>query len=179
MAPNSRGNFHPLQRTGCLKMKTYSAKAGDVQRNWLIIDAEGLVLGRLASQISMLIRGKHKPMFTPSMNCGDCVVVINADKIHLTGTKYEDKKYYKHTGHPGGIKETNPRKVLEGRFPVRILEKAVQRMVSREPLGRACLKNMYLYAGSEHPHAGQQPQVLDFGKQNRKNRKAGSDASAA
>lgn len=152
-------------------MKTYSAKQSEIQQKWLLIDAENVVLGRLATSVAMILRGKHKPMFTPHLNCGDKVVIINADKIALTGKKRENKVYYRHTGFPGGIKETTPEKVLSGRFPERVLKLAVQRMIARGPLGRDQMRNLYVYAGSEHPHQGQNPEVYDFGSLNPKNKK--------
>jgi large subunit ribosomal protein L13 len=153
-------------------MTTYSAKPSEIERKWYVIDAQDLVLGRLASKIAMLIRGKHKPTYTPSIDCGDHVVVINAEKVHLTGKKYEDKNYFWHTGHPGGIKERNVRKIIEGQFPERVIGKAVERMVTRSPLGREQMLKLHIYTGSEHPHAGQKPVVLDFGTKNRKNKKS-------
>ena len=153
-------------------MKTFSQKTETVEKKWILIDAEGLVVGRLAAIIANHLRGKHKPSFTPHVDCGDHVIVINADKVKFTGRKMTDKIYYKHTGHPGGIKETTPAKVLEGRFPERVLEKAVQRMIPRGPLGRAQMKALHLYAGTEHPHDGQQPQTLDVASLNRKNKAA-------
>jgi large subunit ribosomal protein L13 len=153
-------------------MKTFNLKTADVQKKWVLIDADGLVLGRLASIIAMRLRGKHKPSFTPHVDCGDHVVVINADKVRFTGNKLQDKRYYKHTGYPGGIKETSPAKVLEGRFPERVLEKAVERMIPRGPLGRQQMKALHLYAGTEHPHDGNQPAVLDVASMNRKNKVA-------
>ena len=151
-------------------MSTVSAKPGEVAREWHVIDAEGLVLGRLASVIAMRLRGKHKPQYTPHVDCGDHVIVINADKVKFTGNKSTKKIYYKHTGHPGGIKETTPAKVLEGRFPERVLEKAVERMIPRGPLGRAQMRALHLYNGTEHPHDGQNPTVLDVASMNRKNK---------
>lgn len=153
-------------------MTTYSAKPSEIERIWYVIDAEDLVLGRLASKIAVLIRGKHKPTFTPSIDCGDHVIVINAEKVHFTGKKYEDKNYYWHTGYPGGIKERNVRKIVEGLFPERVIGKAVERMISRSPLGREQMLKLHIYTGSEHPHAGQKPVVLDFGSENRKNKKS-------
>ena len=155
-----------------LSKMTRSIKPAEVEKNWYIIDAEGLVVGRVAAIIANHLRGKHKPSYTPHVDCGDHVVVINADKVKFTGKKLTDKIYYKHTGHPGGIKETTPAKVLEGRFPERVLEKAVQRMIPRGPLGRAQMKALHLYAGTEHPHDGQQPQTLDVASLNRKNKAA-------
>jgi len=155
-----------------LSKVTRSIKPAEVEKKWHLIDADGLVVGRLAVVIANHLRGKHKPSFTPHVDCGDHVVVINADKVRFTGRKLQDKRYYKHTGHPGGIKETSPAKVLEGRFPERVLEKAVERMIPRGPLGRAQMKALHLYAGSEHPHAGTQPQPLDVASMNRKNKVA-------
>lgn len=153
-------------------MKTYSAKPSEIERQWYIVDATDLILGRAAAEIATILRGKHKPSFTPSIDCGDHVVVINAEKIHLTGNKYEDKKYFWHTGHPGGIKERNPRKIIEGKFPERVFIKAVERMISRNPLGRAQMKKLHVYTGSEHPHAGQTPIELNLAERNRKNKKS-------
>ena len=153
-----------------LTKTTRSIKPAEVEKKWLLIDADGLVVGRVASIIANILRGKHKPSFTPHVDCGDHVIVINADKVKFTGKKLSDKRYYKHTGYAGGIKEISPAKVLEGRFPERVLEKAVERMVPRGPLGRAQMKALHLYAGTEHPHAGQQPEVLDVASMNRKNK---------
>lgn len=152
-------------------MKTYSAKQSEIQQKWLLIDAENVVLGRLATQVAKILRGKHKPMFTPHLDCGDKVVIINAGKIAITGKKRTDKVYYRHTGFPGGIKETTPEKVLTGRFPERIVKLAVQRMITRGPLGRDQMRNLYVYAGTEHPHQGQNPEVYDFASMNPKNKK--------
>ena len=153
-----------------LSKSTRSIKPAEVEKKWHLIDADGLVVGRLAVVIANHLRGKHKPSFTPHVDCGDHVVVINADKVRFTGNKLQDKRYYKHTGHPGGIKEISPAKVLEGRFPERVLEKAVERMSPRGPLGSAQMRALHLYAGSEHPHAGTQPQPLDVASMNRKNK---------
>lgn len=150
-------------------MKTYSAKPSEVERKWLLIDAEGLVLGRLASIIANRLRGKHKTTFTPHIDCGDHVVVINADKIHLTGKKRTNKTFYWHTGYPGGIKSRTMDKILDGAHPERVIEKAVQRMVPKGPLGRAQLKKLRVYAGAEHPHTAQEPEVLDVAAMNEKN----------
>lgn len=154
-------------------MKTYSAKTAEVEKRWIVIDAEDLVVGRLATLIAMRLRGKHKPTYTPHIDCGDNIVVVNADKVVLTGHKYADKRYYWHTGFPGGIKERTARAILEGRFPERVLEAAVRRMVPRGPLGRQQMKNLRLYKGSEHPHAAQQPEALDVAALNRKNVRKG------
>ena len=153
-----------------LSTQTRSIKPAEVDKKWHLIDADGLVVGRLAVIIANHLRGKHKPSFTPHVDCGDHVVVINADKVKFTGNKLQDKRYYKHTGYAGGIKETSPAKVLGGRFPERVLEKAVERMVPRGPLGRQQMKALHLYAGTEHPHDGQKPEVLDVAARNRKNK---------
>ncbi|MFT6558316.1 MULTISPECIES: 50S ribosomal protein L13 [Sneathiella] len=150
-------------------MKTYSAKPTEVEAKWLVIDAEGLVLGRLSSIIANRLRGKHKPMFTPHIDCGDNVIVINAEKIALTGRKLTDKKFYWHTGYPGGIKSRTMEKLLGGAHPERVIEKAVQRMIPKGPLGREQLRKLHVYAGSEHPHAAQKPEALDVAAMNPKN----------
>jgi len=154
-------------------MKTYSAKPAEVEKRWIVIDAENLVVGRLASLIAMRLRGKHKPTYTPHVDCGDNVVVVNADKVALTGQKYSDKRYYWHTGYVGGIKERTARAILEGRYPERVLEAAVRRMVPRGPLGRQQMKNLRIYKGSEHPHAAQQPETFDVAALNSKNARKG------
>ncbi|MGB3738981.1 MAG: 50S ribosomal protein L13 [Pontixanthobacter sp.] len=153
-----------------LTKTTRSIKPAEVVKKWHLIDAEDLVVGRLASIVANLLRGKHKPSFTPHVDCGDHVVIINADKVKFTGGKMTGKIYYKHTGYPGGIKETTPAKVLEGRFPERVLEKAIQRMIPRGPLGRDQMRALHLYAGTEHPHGGTDPQVMDVASMNRKNK---------
>lgn len=150
-------------------MKTYSAKPDEIEKKWILIDASGLVVGRLASVIAMRLRGKHLPIFTPHMDTGDNVVVINADKVKLTGRKLEQSKFYWHTGYPGGIKDRTPRQLLEGKFPERVLENAVRRMMPRGPLSRQQLKNLRVYAGAEHPHEAQQPKALDVASMNSKN----------
>ena len=149
---------------------TRSIKPAEVEKKWHLIDADGLVVGRVAVIIADILRGKHKPSFTPHVDCGDHVVVINADKVRFTGNKTAEKTYYKHTGYIGGIKAVTAQKVLEGRFPERVLEKAVERMIPRGPLGRAQMRALHLYAGSEHPHGGTQPQPLDVASMNRKNK---------
>ena len=153
-----------------LHKSTLSAKPHEVEKKWHLIDAENLVVGRVATIIANILRGKHKPSFTPHVDCGDHVVVVNADKVKFTGNKLKDKKYYKHTGYPGGLKETTPQRVLEGKFPERVLEKAVERMIPRGPLGRDQMRALHLYAGTEHPHAGQSPETLDIASMNRKNK---------
>jgi large subunit ribosomal protein L13 len=155
-----------------LSKQTRSIKPAEVAKNWHLIDADGLVVGRLAVIVANLLRGKHKPSFTPHVDCGDHVVVINADKVRFTGNKLQDKHYYMHTGYAGGIKDVTAAKVLDGRFPERVLEKAVERMIPRGPLGRAQMRALHLYAGAEHPHAGTQPQPLDVASMNRKNKVA-------
>ena len=153
-------------------MKTYSAKPSDVEKGWYVVDAEGLVLGRLASAIATRLRGKHKPMYTPHIDCGDHIIVINADKVRLTGNKLADKKYHYHTGYPGGLKTRTAGGILGGAHPERVVYKAVERMISRNPLGREQMKKLHVYAGTDHPHAGQQPQVLDVGAMNPKNKRS-------
>lgn len=150
-------------------MKTFSAKPAEVEKKWIIIDAEGLVVGRLASLVAMRLRGKHKPIFTPHVDCGDNVIIINAEKIVLTGRKRENKKYYWHTGYPGGIKERTAKNLLEGRHPERVMLKAIERMLPRGPLGRQQMSNLRVYVGAEHPHEAQAPQVLDVKALNAKN----------
>lgn len=153
-------------------MKTYSARPADVEKKWYVVDAEDLVLGRLASIIAIRLRGKHKPMYTPHIDCGDNIVVINAEKVKLTGRKREQKTYYWHTGHPGGIKERKAGQILDGAHPERIVQKAVERMISRNPLGRQQMKKLHVYAGTEHPHTAQQPEVLDVASMNPKNKRS-------
>ena len=153
-------------------MKTYSAKPGDIERKWFVIDAEGVVLGRLASIVAMRLRGKHKPMYTPHIDCGDHIVIINADKVQLTGNKLADKTYYRHTGYPGGIRSTTAGKILDGKHPKRVVEKAVQRMIPKGPLGRQVLRKLKVYAGAEHPHEAQQPEFLDVAAMNDKNKRS-------
>ena len=150
-------------------MRTYSAKQADVEKSWVLIDAEGLVVGRLASLVAMRLRGKHKPSYTPHVDCGDNVIIVNAEKVSLTGQKLDQKRYYWHTGYPGGIKERTARQIMEGRFPERIIEKAIVRMMPDGPLARQQLRNLKIYVGADHPHAAQQPEKLDIGSLNRKN----------
>jgi len=152
-------------------MKTFSQKPAEVVKKWVVIDAENLVLGRLASLVANRLRGKHKATFTPHVDDGDHVIVINAEKVALTGKKYQDKIYYWHTGYPGGIKQRTARQIIEGRFPERVIEKAVERMIPRGPLGRRQMKNLRIYAGATHPHEAQQPQILDVAALNRKNKR--------
>ncbi|MCY4459157.1 MAG: 50S ribosomal protein L13 [Albidovulum sp.] len=154
-------------------MPTYSARPADIEKNWVLIDAEGLVLGRLAAIIAARLRGKHKPSFTPHMDMGDYVIVVNAGKVALTGRKLENKKYYRHTGYPGGIKSRTARQILEGKHPERLVMKAVQRMLPGGPLSRQQLTHLRVYNGSDHPHAPQKPEVLDIAAWNKKNTRSG------
>jgi large subunit ribosomal protein L13 len=150
-------------------MNTYSAKPAEVEKKWVLIDGTGLVVGRLASVIALRLRGKHKPTYTPHVDCGDNVIVVNAEKVVLTGRKVQQKVYRHHTGYIGGIKERTAKFILEGKFPQRIVEKAVERMLPRGPLGRRQLGNLRVYKGPEHPHEAQQPEKLDVAAFNRKN----------
>ncbi len=150
-------------------MKTYSAKPADIEKKWVMIDAAGLVVGRLASIVALRLRGKHKPTYTPHADCGDNVIVVNADKVVLTGRKLQQKVYHYHTGYIGGIKERSAKSIMAGRFPQRIVEKAVERMLPRGPLGRRQLGNLRVYPGPDHPHAAQNPETLDIAAMNRKN----------
>lgn len=152
-------------------MKTYSAKPADVDKKWYVVDADGLVLGRLASIIALRLRGKHKPMFTPHIDCGDNIIVINAEKVHLTGRKLEKKTYYWHTGYPGGIKSRTAGTILSGNYAERVVQKAVERMISRNPLGRQQMRKLHVYKGSDHPHQAQNPEVLDVAAMNDKNKR--------
>lgn len=151
---------------------TVSIKPADVKKKWLLIDAEDLVLGRLAVFAAQRLRGKHKPEFTPHVDCGDNIIIINAEKIHLTGDKLTDKVFYWHTGYAGGIKERTIKQILTSKHPERVVEKAIERMIARGPLGRQIMKNLKVYAGPNHPHAGQNPEVVDFGSLNRKNKRS-------
>lgn len=150
-------------------MKTFSARPAEVEKKWVLIDADGLVVGRLASLIARRLRGKHLPIFTPHVDCGDNIVVINAEKVHFTGAKRQNKVYHWHTGHPGGIKERRADQILEGKFPERVLEAAVRRMMPGGPLTRQQLRNLRIYKGSSHPHEAQKPEPLDIAAANVKN----------
>jgi large subunit ribosomal protein L13 len=153
-------------------MQTYSAKPSEVTKKWLVIDAEGVVLGRLASEVAKILRGKNKTIFTPHIDTGDHVVVVNADKVKLTGKKLKNKLYHRHTGHPGGIKTTTPEFILNSQFPGRVIEKAVERMMPKEsPLARQQLGKLRVYAGTAHPHEAQNPEVYDFAAKNPKNKR--------
>ena len=151
-------------------MLTYSIKSKEIEKKWLMIDVDGLVLGRVASHIANLLRGKHKPTFTPHMDCGDHVIVINAKKIKLTGNKSKKKIYYKHTGYPGGLKETYFEDIINGKTPEIIVRKAVERMMSSNALSKKQLSNLKIFADEKHNHEAQKPELIDFGKLNRKNR---------
>lgn len=150
-------------------MSTYFAKTGEVAKKWVIIDASGLVIGRLASIVAMRLKGKHKPQYTPHVDCGDNVIIINAAKAVFTGKKHDQKVYHWHTGYPGGIKERTPRQIASGKFPERLVEMAVQRMLARGPLGRQIMSNLRVYPTDKHPHEAQQPIVLDVKSMNTKN----------
>ena len=153
-------------------MKTYSAKPADIERKWYLIDAEDAILGRLAVLVANRLRGKHKPIFTPHMDCGDHIIVVNAEKVHLSGpSKRAEKRFYWHTGYPGGIKERTMEQILSGKYPERVIQKAVERMIPRGPLGRQQLRKLHLYNGPDHPHAGQKPEPLDIVALNAKNKR--------
>lgn len=152
-------------------MRTISAKPEEVKRGWYLVDADGRTLGRLATELARRLRGKHKPIYTPHVDTGDNIIVINAEKVALTGRKREDKVFYWHTGHPGGIKSRAVGATLDGRFPQRVVEKAVERMVPRNPLGRQMMRKLKVYAGAEHPHQAQQPIALDVAAMNPKNKR--------
>ena len=154
-------------------MKTFSATPADIDKKWIVIDAEGVVLGRLASIVAMRLRGKHKPSYTPHMDCGDNVIVINADKVQLTGKKRSDKLHYWHTGFPGGIKHRTAGQILEGAYPERLLTLAVKRMLPGNRLSRKQMSNLRIYGGAEHPHEAQSPEVLDVKSMNKKNSREG------
>ena len=150
-------------------MKTYSMKASEIDKKWILIDAEGIVLGRLATIVANRLRGKHKATFTPHMDMGDHVIVINADKVQMTGNKRAEKTYYRHTGYPGGIRSQTAGQILEGKFPERVVMKAVERMLPGGPLSRKQMTHLKVYAGGEHPHDAQEPEVLDLKSMNNKN----------
>jgi large subunit ribosomal protein L13 len=153
-------------------MKTFSAKPAEVTKKWVLIYAKGLVVGRLATIVAMRLRGKHLPTYTPHVDCGDNIIIINAQHAVLTGRKREQKTYYKHTGYVGHIKERTARQILEGKHPERVLEKAVERMIPRGPLGRVQMGNLRVYGGADHPHEAQTPEKIDIAKLNRKNTRA-------
>ena len=153
-------------------MKTYSAKPSEIEKKWYVIDADGLVLGRMAAVISRMLRGKHKTTFTPHMDCGDNIVVVNAEKVKLTGKKLTDKIYYRHTGYPGGIRANTAGGILNGKRPEQVVIKAVERMLPRGPLGRQQMKNLKVFSGSEHSHEAQKPEALDVAAMNSKNKRS-------
>ncbi|TXL81753.1 50S ribosomal protein L13 [Vineibacter terrae] len=153
-------------------MKTFNLKPADVQKKWVLIDADGLVLGRLATIIATRLRGKHLPTYTPHVDCGENIIVINAEKVRVTGNKLRDKVFYWHTGYPGGIKEATMGQRLGGKYPERVIEKAVERMITRGPLQRQQMKNLRVFKGAAHPHEAQQPTKLDIAAMNRKNVRA-------
>ncbi len=153
-------------------MKTYSAKPQDIKRKWWVIDAQDVVLGRLSSHVATLLRGKHKPMYSPNLDCGDHVIVINADKVKMTGRKREQNTFYWHTGYPGGIKSRTAEDIFRGKHPQRVVENAIRRMMPKGPMGRQQLKKLRVYAGAEHGHDAQKPEVIDFASMNPKNKRA-------
>jgi large subunit ribosomal protein L13 len=150
-------------------MKTFSATPATIDKKWMLVDAEDLVLGRLASIVASRLRGKHKPSYTPHMDCGDNIIVVNADKVRLTGRKREDKLYHHHTGYPGGLKTRTAARILGGKRPETVVIKAVERMIPKGPLGRQQIANLKVYAGPDHPHEAQQPESLDIAAMNPKN----------
>ncbi|MGQ9370181.1 50S ribosomal protein L13 [Azospirillum sp. ST 5-10] len=153
-------------------MKTFNLKPTDIDKKWYVVDADGVVLGRLASILANMLRGKHKPTFTPHMDCGDHIVVVNAEKVKLTGNKRRDDYFYWHTGYPGGIKGRSKGQILDGRFPERVIMKAVERMIPRGPLGRRQMTHLKVYKGPAHPHEAQQPAALDIAAMNPKNKRS-------
>lgn len=152
-------------------MKTYAAKPKEVEKKWVVVDAEGVALGRLASIIAYRLRGKHKPQFTPHVDCGDNVIVVNAEKVRLTGNKSNADIFYWHTGYPGGIKGRSKGQILAGKHPERVIEKSVERMLPSGPLFRKIFKNLHVYPGVAHPHEAQKPEVLDVASMNPKNKR--------
>ncbi|CAO3409883.1 LSU ribosomal protein L13p (L13Ae) [Azospirillum largimobile] len=155
-----------------MAMKTFNLKPTEIEKKWYVVDADGLVLGRLASILANILRGKNKPTYTPHMDCGDHVVVINAEKVKLTGNKRDADIFYWHTGYPGGIKGRSKGQILDGKYPERVIEKAVERMVPRGPLGRQQMTHLKVYKGATHPHDAQQPVALDIGALNPKNKRS-------
>ena len=164
--------FNNIFKKEIKMISTHSTKPADIERKWYVVDASGVILGRLSAEIAKILRGKNKPYFTPNLDCGDYVVVINADKVKLTGKKLTDKHYYQHTGFIGSVKDTTAGKILNSRFPERVIQKAVERMISRNPLGRQMMTKLKVYAGENHPHAAQNPIVLDIASQNPKNKRS-------
>ncbi len=153
-------------------MRTYVMKPAEVDKKWVVVDAEGVVLGRLAAEVAKILRGKHRATYTPHVDCGDNVIVVNAEKVRLTGNKLKDKVFYWHTNHPGGVKQRTMGQILGGKYPERVITKAVERMVPRGPLGRRQMRNLRVYAGPAHPHEAQQPAVLDIAGRNAKNKRS-------
>ena len=153
-------------------MKTYSAKPSEITHGWVVVDADDVVLGRLAAVVANRLRGKHRTLYTPHLDCGDHVIVVNAEKVRLTGRKRQNSRFYWHTGYPGGIKSKSRGEILDGRYPERVIEKAVERMIPRGPLGRAVMRKLRIYAGPAHPHEAQQPETLDVAAMNPKNKRA-------
>lgn len=149
--------------------QTYFAKKSEIKKNWIIIDAKDLVLGRLASEIAKILKGKHKVTYTPHLDCGDNVIVINVDCIHLTGNKFNNKIYYRHTGYPGGIKTRKVSDILQSKYPKKVLYLAVKRMIKKGALGNLILKNLYIYPGEKHPHLAQNPTIYNYAEKNPKN----------
>ncbi|ETZ04830.1 50S ribosomal protein L13 [Holospora undulata] len=151
-------------------MQTFSLKAKDIEKKWYLIDAKGLVLGRLAAIVAQILNGKHKAVYSPHLDAGDRVIIINAEKVHLTGDKLNQKQHYWHTNHPGGIKSRSAKEILQGRFPERLIQKAVERMMKKAcPLRRERIRGLFVYKGGENPHVAQCPKVLDVGAWDRKN----------
>lgn len=155
-----------------VQTKSFELKHQEIKKGWVVLDADGVILGRLASAIAMILRGKHRATFTPSVDCGDNVIVVNAEKVRMTGRKATDKVFFYHTGYAGGIKERTRDKILAGAHPERVIEKAVERMMPRGPLGRRQMGNLKVYKGPTHPHASQNPVAIDFAARNPKNKRA-------
>ena len=153
-------------------MKTFSLKTADVSKKWFVIDAEGVVLGRLAAFVANRLRGKHKPEYTPHIDCGDNIIIVNAEKVKLTGKKLTDKLFFWHTGYPGGIKQRSMEQILNSKHPERVIQKAIQRMIPKGPLGYQQMSNLKVYAGTEHPHVGQKPEAIDLAALNPKNKRS-------
>lgn len=151
---------------------TLSVKPAEVDKKWVLIDADGAVLGRLATVVAMRLKGKHKTNYTPHVDCGDNIIVVNAAKVRITGNKATQSRFYWHTGYPGGIKDISPAAELAGKHPERVIERAVKRMITPNPLGRQLMRNLRVYAGAEHPHAAQNPETLDLAKLNSKNKRS-------
>ena len=155
-----------------VQTKSFMMRHQDIKKDWVVLDADGVILGRLAAVIATMLRGKHRPTFTPSVDCGDHVIVINAEKVKMTGKKAEDKNFYYHTGYPGGIKERPRAKTLVGAHPERVIQKAVERMMPRGPLGRRQMGHLKVYKGAAHPHVAQNPKAIDFAARNPKNKRS-------